>query len=62
MFSQFALKWVMIKYKRDALMDRGMDMGQTGHSKVLTFNSTGWYVYRKPIESSFGFTVCLKIS
>lgn len=35
MFLQFALKWVIIKYKRDALMDRGMDTGQTGHSKTL---------------------------
>lgn len=43
-------------------MDRGMDMGQTGHSKMLTFNSTGWCVYRKSTENSFGFTVCLKIS
>lgn len=43
-------------------MDRGMDMGQIGHSKTLTFNSTGWCVYRKSIESSSGFTVCLKIS
>ena len=43
-------------------MDRGMDMGQTGHSKMLTFNSSGWCVYRKSTESSFGFTVCLKIS
>lgn len=35
MFLKFALKWVIIKYKRDALMDRGMDTGQTGHSKTL---------------------------
>lgn len=29
-----------IKQKRDVLMDRGMDLWQSGHSKMLTFNST----------------------